>query len=71
MLRTVLTPLASVLPDVAVDPLAHITLGGLYGAALYIARSPKPTIARKQVDVVLDTLISGLRAGAGRPARGR
>ena len=45
MLRTVLTPLAAsdVLPGVAVEPLAHVALGGLYGAALYIARSPDPT----------------------------
>jgi AcrR family transcriptional regulator len=63
MLRTVLTPLAgAALPGVEVDPLAHVALGGLYGAALYIARSPTPTSARREVDVVLDTLIGGLRA---------
>jgi len=64
MLRTVLTPLATsdVLPGVAVDSLAHVALGGLYGAALYIARSPDPNAARAEVDVVLDTLVEGLRA---------
>jgi AcrR family transcriptional regulator len=64
MLQTVLTPLAAsnVLPGVAVEPLAHVALGGLYGAALFIARSPDPGTARRQVDVVLDTLIAGLRA---------
>lgn len=64
MLRTVLTPLAAsdVLPGVAVEPLAHVALGGLYGAALYIARSRDPSAARREVDVVLDTLIDGLRA---------
>jgi len=64
MLQTVLTPLATsnVLPGVAVEPLAHVALGGLYGAALFIARSPDPGTARRQVDVVLDTLIAGLRA---------
>ena len=64
MLRTVLTPLMAnnVLPGVAVDPLAHVALGGLYGAALFIARSTDPTSARRDVDVVLDTLIGGLRA---------
>jgi AcrR family transcriptional regulator len=68
MLRTVLTPLASnVLPGVAVDPLAHVALGGLYGAALFIARSPNPNVARDEVDVVLDTLIDGLRARVGQP----
>jgi AcrR family transcriptional regulator len=66
MLRTVLTPLAAsdVLPGVAVEPLAHVALGGLYGAALFIARSPDHDAARREVDVVLDTLIGGLRASA-------
>jgi AcrR family transcriptional regulator len=66
MLRTVLTPLTAsdVLPGVAVDPLAHVALGGLYGAALFIARSPHPKAARAEVDVVLDTLIGGLRTSA-------
>jgi AcrR family transcriptional regulator len=71
MLHTVLTPLTTsdVLPGVAVDPLAHVALGGLYGAALFIARSPNPNAARAEVDVVLDTLIAGLRrsAAAGSP----
>jgi AcrR family transcriptional regulator len=64
MLRTVLTPLVAsgALPGVAVDPLAHVAFGGLYGAALFIARSPDPTTARREVDLVLDTLIGGLRA---------
>jgi AcrR family transcriptional regulator len=64
MLRTVLTPLAAgtVLPDVAVDALAHVALGGLYGAALFIARSPDPGAARREVDVVIDILVGGLRA---------
>ena len=66
MLRTILTPLvaSSVLPGVAVEPLAHVALGGLYGAALFIARSPDPNTARQQADVVLDTLIDGLRASS-------
>jgi AcrR family transcriptional regulator len=64
MLRTVLTPLlaSNVLPGVAAEPLAHVALGGLYGAALFIARSPDPDSARREVDVVLDTLVGGLRA---------
>jgi AcrR family transcriptional regulator len=62
-LRTLLTPLAgAALPGVAVDPLAHVALGGLYGAALFIARSPDPAAARREVDVVLDTVVGGLRA---------
>ena len=66
MLRTVLTPLvaSNLLRGVAVEPLAHIALGGLYGAALYIARSADPNTARQEADVVLDTLIGGLRASS-------
>ena len=65
MLRNVLTPLVeSYLPGVPVEPLVHVALGGLYGAALYIARSPAPASARAEADVVLDTLIGGLRAAA-------
>ena len=64
MLRTVLTPLTASnhLPGVAVEPLAHVALGGLYGAALFIARSSNPNAAREEVDAVLDTLIGGLHA---------
>lgn len=67
MLRTVLTPLVAtnLLPGVAVEPLVHVALGGLYGAALFIARSPEPEAARGEVDAVLDTLIGGLRARVG------
>ena len=67
MLRTVLSPLVAsdVLPGVvAVEPLVHVALGGLYGAALFIARSPEPEAARREVDAVLDTLIDGLRTRA-------
>ena len=44
MLRTVLSPLVDTepLPGVGVEPLVHVTLGGLYGAALFIARSGEP-----------------------------
>jgi AcrR family transcriptional regulator len=70
MLRTVLTPLVAtnVLPGVAVEPLVHVALGGLYGAALFIARSPEPEAARGEVDVVLDTLIGGLRTRVASPS---
>lgn len=66
MLSQVLTPLAAAyLPGLDMEALAHVALGGLYGAALYIARSPEPATARAQTDAVLDTLITGLRTGAG------
>jgi AcrR family transcriptional regulator len=68
MLRNVLTPLVEAfLPGVPVEPLAHVALGGLYGAALYIARSADPVAARAEADIILDTLISGLRAHLQRP----
>lgn len=66
MLRAVLTPLVTGVfgSRIDVDPLVHVALGGLYGAALFIARSPEPTTARTQVTAVLDVLVAGLRAGA-------
>jgi hypothetical protein len=41
--------------------LAHVALGGLYGAALFIARSSDANAARADVDAVLDALVGGLR----------
>ena len=65
MLNQVLTPLAAAyLPGLDMEALAYVALGGLYGAALYIAGSPEPAAARAQADAVLDTLIAGLRTGA-------
>ena len=63
MLRTVLTPLlmSKGVPGVSVEPLAHVALGGLYGAALFIARSSDANAARADVDTVLDALVGGLR----------
>src|SRR6266487_6064820 len=68
MPRTVLTPLigTTTFGGSAIDALAHVALGGLYGAALYIARASDPRAARAEVDVVLDTLVTGLL----RPAAG-
>jgi AcrR family transcriptional regulator len=64
MLRTVLTPLATTgdLKDIPIEPLAYVALGGLYGAALYIARAAEPAKARAEADTVLDTIIEGLRS---------
>ncbi|WP_433161600.1 TetR/AcrR family transcriptional regulator [Kribbella sp. CA-247076] len=64
MLRTVLTPLVNsgALPGVALDPLAHVALGGLYGSALYIARAANPETARAESDAVLDVVLRGVRA---------
>lgn len=62
MLRSVLTPLlgTTTFGGMAIDALAYVALGGLYGASLFIARSSEPQAARCQVDLVLDTLINGL-----------
>jgi Tetracyclin repressor-like, C-terminal domain len=67
MLRAVLTPLvtADLIPGVGVEPLVHVALGGLYGAALFIARSRQPRVARRQVDAVLDALVAGLQSRLG------
>lgn len=63
MLRTVITPLVAteMLPGVNTEPLAHVALGGLYGAALYIARAPQPEVARAEINAVLDAIVDGLR----------
>lgn len=68
MLRTVLTPLlgTTTFGGMAIDALAYVALGGLYGASLYIARASDPRAARARVDIVLDTLIGGLLGGATR-----
>ena len=62
MLRNVLTPLlgTTTFGGMALNALAYVALGGLYGASLYIARASDPRLARAEVDLVLDTLISGL-----------
>lgn len=65
MLRRVLDPLLGTrFGDLALDALAYVSLGGLYGAALYIARAPEPATARAEVDRVLDTLVAGLVTGS-------
>jgi AcrR family transcriptional regulator len=66
MLRTVLAPLVeSELPGLTVEALVHVALGGLYGAALYIARSVDPQKAQSEAEAVIETIILGLAAGHG------
>jgi AcrR family transcriptional regulator len=67
MLRTVLAPLSTTpeLRGVPIEPLAYMALGGLYGAALYIARAADPTTARAEADTVLHTIIEGVRSAMG------
>jgi hypothetical protein len=65
MLRRVLEPLLGTarFGELALDALAYVALGGLYGASLFIARAADPVAARGEVDRVLDTLIGGLVRG--------
>jgi AcrR family transcriptional regulator len=48
------------IPDQPVRPLAHVLIGALDEAALYVARAPDPQQARTEVGAVLDTLLAGL-----------
>jgi AcrR family transcriptional regulator len=71
MLRQVLAPLAAAyLPELNMEALAFVALGGLYGAALHIASSPDPAAARGEADAVLTTLITGLRSAASPAGNG-
>ena len=68
MLRTVLTPLlgTTTFGGMAIDALSYVALGGLFGASLFIARAADPRAARAEVDLVLDTLTTGLLGGAAK-----
>ena len=46
-------------------PLAHVLLGALDEAVLYVARAEDQAAARAQMAAVLEALLGGLRAGAG------
>ena len=45
-----------------VRPLAHVVVGALDEAALYVARAEDPGTARAEMDVILDRLVQSLRA---------
>ena len=47
--------------DQPVAPLAHVLLGALNEAALYIARADNPQAARQEVGAVLERLLENLR----------
>jgi AcrR family transcriptional regulator len=47
-------------PQQPVTPLAHVLMGALDEAALYIAQSTDPTQARLEMQAVLDRLIEGV-----------
>lgn len=47
-------------------PLAHVLIGALDEAALYVARSADPPTARAEVAVVLENVVRGLAGRRGR-----
>jgi len=52
---------AGQIADQPVRPLAHLLLGALDEAALYVARAPDPDLAREQMGTALGRLLDGLR----------
>jgi hypothetical protein len=46
-----------------VRPLAHLMLGALGEAALFIANADDPTAARRQIEPALLAVLNGLRTG--------
>ncbi len=50
------------IPEQPVTPLAHVLIGALDEAALYIARADDPAKARGEMSAVFDRLIAGLSA---------
>jgi AcrR family transcriptional regulator len=53
---------AGVLAPVPVRPLAHVLMGALDEAVLYIARADDPDAARAETTAVLDRIVESLRA---------
>ena len=47
-------------PEQPVGPLAHLLMGSLDEAALYIAQSPDPVTAREEMQTVLDNILTGI-----------
>jgi AcrR family transcriptional regulator len=51
---------AGAVPQQPVTPLAHVLMGALDEAALYIAQSADPVVAREQMQAVLDRVLTGI-----------
>jgi AcrR family transcriptional regulator len=51
---------AGLVPQQPVDPLAHVLLGALREAALYLVRAADREVARAEVGAVMDRLIASL-----------
>ncbi len=54
---------AGQLAPLPIRPLAHVLIGALDEAALYVTRASDPTSARTEVEATLGALLSGLAAG--------
>lgn len=48
------------IPEQPLVPLAHLLMGSLDEAALYIAQSADPVLARSEMQVVLDNILTGI-----------
>jgi AcrR family transcriptional regulator len=53
------------IPRAPVAPMAHVLMGALDEAAMYVARAPDPDVAREEVLVVLASILDGLAKAAG------
>jgi AcrR family transcriptional regulator len=53
---------AGLIPRQPAKPLAHLLLGALDEAALYVARAPDARAARREAGAAIGTLLEGLRA---------
>jgi AcrR family transcriptional regulator len=53
------------IPDQPTRPSAHVLLGALDEAALYISRAPDPGLAREEMGRVCDRLIDGIAGAVG------
>ncbi|MFG1932765.1 TetR/AcrR family transcriptional regulator [Mycobacterium sp. NPDC048908] len=58
------------IPEQPLRPTAHVLLGALDEAALFVSRASEPDQARREMDVVCDRLISGI-AGVDSQSRPR
>jgi AcrR family transcriptional regulator len=47
-------------PEQPLTPLAHLLMGSLDEAALYIAQSADPVVARSEMQTVLDNILTGI-----------
>ena len=52
-----------VIPEQPLRPTAHVLLGALDEAALFVSRASNPDQARHEMDAVCDRLISGIAGG--------